>query len=59
MICQKKALKNLPTNEDLLTNSAELIVGSRLWLLTLPTSESPQAKLEELPISGFKPQWSP
>ncbi|GAB4315314.1 hypothetical protein WEU38_16870 [Cyanobacterium aponinum AL20118] len=55
----KKALKNLPTNEDLLTNSAELIVGSRLWLLTLPTSESPQAKLEELPISGFKPQWSP
>jgi len=55
----KKALKNLPTNDDLLTDSAELIVGSRLWLLTLPTSDSPQAKLEELPIAGFKPQWSP
>lgn len=55
----KKAFKSLQTQEELLTDSAELIFGSRIWLLTLPTSESPQAKLEELPISGFKPQWSP
>ncbi len=55
----KKAFKNLPTNDDLLTNSAELILSSRIWLLTLPTTDSPQAKLEELPIAGFKPQWSP
>lgn len=55
----KKAFKNLPTNDDLLTNSAELIISSRIWLLTLPTPEFPEAKLEELPIAGFKPQWSP
>lgn len=55
----KKAFKNLPTNDDLLTNSAELIVSSHVWLLTLPTPEFPTAKLEELPITGFKPQWSP
>ena len=55
----QQALEKIPPQQQLLTNSAELIVGSRLWLLTLPTSDSQQAKLEELPISGFKPQWSP
>lgn len=55
----KKAFKNLRTNDDLLTDSAELIVSSRVWLLTLPSTQSPQAKLEELSITGFKPQWSP
>lgn len=56
---KNKVGKTLNKNEDLLTDSAELILSSRLWLLVLPTSESPQTKLEELPIAGFKPQWSP
>lgn len=57
----KKAWKSLEgeTNEDLVTDSAELIVSSQLWLLKLPTSSNPQAVLEELPIAGLKPQWSP
>lgn len=55
----QQAFKTISPQQELLTDSAELIVGSRLWLLALPTVESPQAKLEELPISGFKPQWSP
>lgn len=46
-------------NQDLVTNSAELILSSRLWLLILPNMESPKAQLEELPIAGLKPQWSP
>ncbi len=54
----EKTLKDIAPAEELLTDSAELIVSSRLWLLSLPTTESPQAKLEELPIVGFKPQWS-
>ncbi len=54
-----KALQNISPEEELLTDSAEVIVGSRLWLLTLPTADSPEAKLDELPIAGFKPQWSP
>ncbi len=45
--------------EELITDSAESIVGSRLWLLILPSLKSPTPKLEELPISGFNPQWSP
>ncbi|MCS6941884.1 MAG: hypothetical protein RML10_04150 [Geminocystis sp.] len=57
----KKAWKSLDaeTNEDLVTDSAELIVSSRLWLLKLPTAASPSPSLEELPIAGLKPQWSP
>lgn len=57
----KKAWKSLEgeTNEDLVTDSAELIVSSQLWLLRLPTSSNPQPALEELPIAGLKPQWSP
>lgn len=51
--------KELNNNEDLLTDSAELILSSRLWLLVLPSVESPQPQLQELPIAGFKPQWSP
>ena len=53
---------NLPEinrEKQLLTDSAELIVGSRLWLLTLPTTDLPQAQLQELPVAGLKPQWSP
>ena len=45
--------------EELITDSSESIVGSRLWLLTLPSLQSPAPKLEELPIAGFNPQWSP
>ena len=45
--------------EELITDSAESIVGSRLWLLTLPSLESSTPKLEELAIAGFNPQWSP
>ena len=55
----QQTLDKLSPKQELLTDSAELIVGSRLWLLTLPTPDSPQAKLDKLPISGFKPQWSP
>lgn len=45
--------------EDLVTDSAEPIIGSSLWLLTLPSSLSPNPNLEELPIAGLNPQWSP
>jgi hypothetical protein len=45
--------------EELITDSPESIVGSRLWLLTLPSLQFPAPKLEELPIAGFNPQWSP
>ncbi|WP_373481236.1 hypothetical protein [Geminocystis sp.] len=55
----QNSLKTALPDDDLLTDSAELILSSRLWLLVLPSSESPQAQLEELPIAGFKPQWSP
>ena len=55
----KQMLENISPRQELLTNSAELIIGSRLWLLKLPSSKLPQAKLDELPINGFKPQWSP
>jgi hypothetical protein len=51
--------KQLKQNEDLVTDSAELILTSRLWLLVLPSADSPQPQLEELPIAGFKPRWSP
>lgn len=45
--------------EELFSDSAELILSSRLWLLSLPNLDSPQPSLQELPIKGFKPQWSP
>lgn len=45
--------------EELITDSGESIIGSRLWLLTLPSAQSPTPQLEELQIAGFKPQWSP
>ncbi|WP_446684789.1 hypothetical protein A5482_001335 [Cyanobacterium sp. IPPAS B-1200] len=44
---------------ELFSDSAELILSSRLWVLNLPSTDSPQASLQELPIPGFKPQWSP
>lgn len=50
---------NTETNNDLITDSGESIIGSRLWLLTLPSLQSPNPQLEELKIAGFKPQWSP
>ncbi len=55
---QNSLKMNLP-NDDLLTDSAELILSSQLWLLTLPSKESTQPQLQELPIAGFKPQWGP
>ena len=55
-----KQLAQISPDEELLTDSAELILTSRLWLLTLPNPEAPQAQLQEFPqVSGFKPQWSP
>ncbi|MBE9221088.1 hypothetical protein IQ215_00100 [Cyanobacterium stanieri LEGE 03274] len=51
-------IENMPAQE-LFSDSAELILDSRLWILNLPSPESPQASLQELPIAGFKPQWSP
>ncbi|BAQ64013.1 hypothetical protein [Geminocystis sp. NIES-3709] len=55
----QNSLKTALPDDDLLTDSAELILSSRLWLLTLPSPESTQPQLQELPIAGFKPQWSP
>lgn len=55
----QNSLKTALPDNDLLTESAELILSSRLWLLTLPSTDSTQPQLEELPIAGFKPQWSP
>ncbi|WP_066344022.1 hypothetical protein [Geminocystis sp. NIES-3708] len=55
----QNSLKTALPDDDLLTDSAELILSSRLWLLTLPSQESTQPNLQELPIAGFKPQWSP
>lgn len=55
----QNSLKTALPDDELLTNSAELILSSHVWLLTLPNTDSTQTKLEELPISGFKPQWSP
>jgi hypothetical protein len=46
----------------LTTNSGEIIINSRLWLL-IPTSShssnSQMHQLEELPLVGFHPQWLP
>ncbi|MBL1211292.1 MAG: hypothetical protein FWJ34_16955, partial [Geminocystis sp. GBBB08] len=55
----QNSLKTALPDDELLTDSAELILSSRLWLLALPSQESTQPQLEELPIAGFKPQWSP
>ena len=52
--------ENMETEEqELIIDSNQPIVNSRLWLLTLPSTQSPTPQLEELPIAGFKPQWSP
>jgi hypothetical protein len=45
--------------KELITDTNEPIIKSNLWLLTIPSSPSSQPQLEELPIAGFKPQWSP
>jgi WD40 repeat protein len=45
--------------DNSITDSAESITASSLWLLTLPSSSYPNPNLEELPIAGFNPQWSP
>ncbi|MGI0483573.1 hypothetical protein ACN4EE_22670 [Geminocystis sp. CENA526] len=55
----QNSLKTALPDDELFTDSAELILSSRLWLLTLPSAEMVQPQLEELPIAGFKPQWSP
>ncbi len=55
----KANTKTSLSQDNLFSDSAELILSSRLWLLTLPTVDSPQPSLQELPIEGFKPQWSP
>ncbi len=35
------------------------LVRSKLWLLKLPSLQSPKPELEELPIAGLDPKWSP
>lgn len=55
----QNSLKSALPDDELFTDSAELILSSQLWLLTLPSQESTQPLLEELPIAGLKPQWSP
>ena len=54
---------NQEIQDDILkTNSGENIVSGRLWLLIPPSvksSESTTAHLEDLPLIGFRPQWSP
>ena len=48
-------------NDSLRTDSGEAIVGSRLWILILPSPlEDPsQPQLEPLPLLGIHPQWLP
>ncbi|AFZ47846.1 hypothetical protein Cyast_1891 [Cyanobacterium stanieri PCC 7202] len=58
MMDENNMLDDMPAGE-LFSDSAELILTSRLWLLNLPRADSPQASLQELPIGGLKPQWSP
>jgi hypothetical protein len=44
------------------SDSGETIIGGHLWLLFPPINdEKKQEKpdLEELPLVGFRPQWSP
>ena len=60
-------VKNKDNNQEipddvLKTNSGESIATGRLWLLIPPSvksSESTTAQLEDLPLVGFRPQWSP
>lgn len=56
---EDKSQITISPDEELLTKSAELILGSRLWLFTLPSALQPQPSLQELPLQGFNPQWSP
>jgi hypothetical protein len=51
------SLNNAPVSD-----AGESIIGGRLWLLIPPTTEGTemtQPDLEELPLVGFHPQWSP
>lgn len=50
---------SLTPQKELTTESNEPIINSSLWLLTLPSSQSPSPQLKELGFAGFKPQWSP
>jgi hypothetical protein len=48
--------------DPLTTNSGETILEGRLWLLIPPPANAPSAtqpQLKELPLRGFRPQWSP
>jgi len=49
-------------DNPLSSDSGETIIGGHLWLLFPPINdEKKQEKpdLEELPLVGFRPQWSP
>ncbi|MBE9171079.1 hypothetical protein IQ238_27375 [Pleurocapsales cyanobacterium LEGE 06147] len=48
---------NAPTS-----NSGEVIINSRLWLLIPPSTDSDNSakhEVEQLPFIGFRPQWLP
>ncbi|MGH2416244.1 MAG: hypothetical protein ACRDEA_21650, partial [Microcystaceae cyanobacterium] len=50
------------TADSLTTNSGEVIMGGRLWLLIPPPTDAANAsqpQLEALPLAGFRPQWLP
>ena len=56
------AANNVNAIDPLTTNSGETIRESNLWLLIPPAADAPNGtkpKLQELPLSGFRPQWSP
>ena len=49
-------------DDALRTDSGEVIVGSRLWLLIVPSTsfdDSNEPQLEPLPLLGIHPQWLP
>ncbi|WP_206817279.1 hypothetical protein [Chroococcus sp. FPU101] len=53
---------NPSLNDAPVSDAGEAIIGGRLWLLIPPTREGTevtQPDLEELPLVGFHPQWSP
>lgn len=53
---------NPSLNDAPVSDAGEAIIGGRLWLLIPPTTEGTevtQPDLEELPLVGFHPQWSP
>lgn len=59
---QIRTSDNPSLNNAPISNAGEAIVGGRLWLLIPPTREGTevtQSDLEELPLVGFHPQWSP